>query len=106
MIDGASIRSTFGLAFSTAAFGVNIVSERDARMSNQDRRIDSIERKTESAAEMIKNIDARQTVQRQTYDTQVQALRAEIRSDLRDINNKLDTLMLSQIQKPSIGRPE
>jgi len=83
-------------------FGVNAFSARDQRSSDQDRRIDAVERKADSATDNIKRVEALQAMQAQTQDVQLQALRNEFRSDLKDISGKLDTLLMNQ----ATNRPE
>jgi hypothetical protein len=85
-----------------ATVGVNAFSARDQRSSDQDRRIDAVERKADSAADNIKRVEALQAMQAQTQDVQLQALRNEFRNDLKDISGKLDTLLMNQ----ATNRPE
>lgn len=63
--------------------------------SDQDRRIDSIERIANSAAQDVKRLELLQSDQAQGQSAQIQSLRSEFRSDLRDINSKLDALLLN-----------
>jgi len=83
------------LVVGAASFGVSTMNDQNNRMSEQDRRIDSVERKADSAVEGIKRVEALQSMQAQNQDAQLQTLRNEFRSDLRDINSKLDTLLLN-----------
>lgn len=53
-----------------------------------------IENKADNALAGVQRVEAVQTANQQTQTLQVQTLRAEIRSDLRDVNAKLDSLLL------------
>lgn len=70
--------------------------------ADQDRRIDAIERQTLSTAQDISRLESRQGTQGTQVDTQISALRSEFRGDLRDINGKLDALLLGRAS----NRPE
>ena len=97
-----------GMIATTVAFGFSVVTERDTRMSNQDRRIDAVERKADAAAASISRIESSVATQQRTQEGQLQTMRSEFREDLRNINGKLDALLINQIQKAptSAVRPE
>ena len=63
--------------------------------SEQDRRIDSSERKAETAMLEMKRLEAVQATQARDQAAQMSSIRSEVRTDLRDINSKLDTLLLN-----------
>lgn len=63
--------------------------------SEQDRRIDAVERRAEAVQIDVRRVETLQAEQaRATTDT-LQTVRGEFRSDLRDINSKLDALLLN-----------
>lgn len=70
--------------------------------ADQDRRIDAIERQTQSISQDVTRLDARQGTQGTQADAQISKLRDEFRGDLRDINGKLDALLLGRAS----NRPE
>jgi len=74
----------------TTAFGVQAFSD-------QDRRITEAERKAEAAKEDIRRVESIQSAQARSNAEQLQNLRVEIRNDIRDVSNKLDTLLMSGV---------
>lgn len=63
--------------------------------ADQDRRIESSERKAEAAMLEMKRLEAAQAAQARDQAAQMSTIRSEVRTDLRDINSKLDTLLLN-----------
>lgn len=70
--------------------------------ADQDRRIDAIERQSLAVTQDLGRLEARQGSQGTQTEAQIQALRSEFRGDLRDINGKLDALLLNRAS----SRPE
>jgi len=68
----------------------------DSITATQDRRIDAIERLATSALESSRRLETIQSLQERSQVDQISTLRNEFRSDLRDISNKLDTLLLGR----------
>ena len=64
--------------------------------NEQTRRIDQVERTANGAANDVKRVEAVQQSQEKNQSAQLQTLRNEFRSDLRDISGKLDTLIMNQ----------
>lgn len=84
------------MVVSATAFGVNVINQRDLRMGEQDRRLDGIERKAESAHDLARRVELLLGDQSRNQDLQLKSLRDEVRTDLRDISGKLDTLIMNQ----------
>jgi hypothetical protein len=53
-----------------------------------------VENKADNALQGVARLEAQQTAQGQSQSVQLQNLRAELRADLRDVNAKLDSLLL------------
>ena len=63
--------------------------------NEQDRRIDAAERRAEAAQADVRRIETLQAEQARSMTDTLQTVRGEFRSDLRDINSKLDALLLN-----------
>lgn len=63
--------------------------------SEQDRRIDAVERRAEAVQIDVKRVETMQSEQARSANDTLQTVRGEFRSDLRDINSKLDALLLN-----------
>lgn len=62
--------------------------------SDQDRRIDAAERHAATATTEVRRLESLLSAQNTANTEQVMSIRNEFRSDLRDINSKLDTLVM------------
>ena len=63
--------------------------------SEQDRRIDAVDRRVEEVQIDVKRVETMQSEQARSANDTLQTVRGEFRSDLRDINSKLDALLLN-----------
>ena len=91
-----TLLTILAMVVSSGAVGFRFVNEQDLRLAEVDRRMDGIERKAIHAVEKVDAVSAVQAAQDKTQAAQMQSLRNEFRNDLRDINGKLDQLLLNQ----------
>lgn len=61
--------------------------------SSMDKRISKVESSSSFQAQRLDAVDAAMLRQRQEVTTQIQNLRTELRTDLRDISSKLDRVL-------------
>lgn len=66
--------------------------------SEQDRRIDAAERHANMAVNEVRRLEGIQSAQSSANSDQISSIRNEFRSDLRDINSKLDTLVMRVVK--------
>lgn len=91
-----TLLTILAMVVSIGAVGFRFVNEQDLRLAEVDRRMDGIERKAIHAVEKVDAVSAVQAAQDKAQAAQMQSLRNEFRNDLRDINGKLDQLLLNQ----------
>ena len=84
-----------GMSASAVMFFAQGWADQDRKIEAVDRRTDAVERKADSAMDGLKRLELTQSVQAQSQAELVSSLRAEVRTDLKDINSKLDALLLN-----------
>jgi len=84
-----------GMSASAVLYVAKGWTDQDRRIDTVDRRVDAVETKAQNAMDGLKRLETLQAVQAQSQAELVSGLRAEVRSDLKDINGKLDALLLN-----------
>lgn len=92
-----TLMGVMSLVAGIAVFGV--------RASNDfDRRLDAVTRDTVQLRSDVRRVEDTQAAQGAAQGLQVQSLRIELRSDLKDVNEKLDKLLFDRgSAKPPTG---
>lgn len=83
------------MVIAVVGFGFNLINEQDHQIERQTRRIDAVERTAETARNEVQQVKNLQSMQMKSQADQMQTMRSEFRSDLKDISNKLDALLMN-----------